>query len=138
MRLNYSGDMVINTNLDYIKGLTALLFGMRKGYDRYSPDMGLDLISKRYEVINNPSGRDTEYEQEIKEQFLKYLGLTVVSPVVHFGKGRYIVTFSVIYEGEAYHVTVSSNAANKTTRTVLEEDSDLQVLVVNSSIIMNL
>lgn len=137
LRTDYSERMVINNRLDYLKNLTSVIFGMRKGYDRYNPKMGLDLPAKRHAVINSSNGRDPEYEQEIKEQFSRYLGINVYRPVAAFGRGRYIVTFSVIADdGNAYQFRVSSGESSSGSTS--DSKSDLSVLVVNQEIEQNL
>lgn len=117
-RLDRSENMVINSNYEYMKGIIAYLFGIRKGSDAYNPDWGLDLPGKRFTVGNNRS-RDTEYEREIERQFAKYTEMIATNVVAYRKDGRIRVSFTLLYQNNFYE-------------TVIEPTDDSLSVVINN------
>lgn len=107
-RLDHSENMVVNKNHDYMKGIIALLFGMRAGSDEYNPDMGLDLPGKRF-TTGQSNTRDTSYEKEIERQFAKYTDMIALNPVAYRKDGRYLISFTLAYQNRFYEVSVGVN-----------------------------
>lgn len=104
-RLDHSENMVVNTGYDYIKGIVAMLFGMRPGTDEYNPEMGLDLPGQRFTTGKNGT-RDSAYESNIERQFSKYTDLVVLNPVAYRKDGQYLVSFTVQYQDKFYETAV--------------------------------
>lgn len=106
-RMDRSENMVMASGAAYVKGITAMLFGLQPGSDPYNPEMGLFLPGKRFRAGSN-GVRDYEYENQIAYQFSRYTKIQATSIIAFQKDGRYIVSFSAVFDDSIYDMRITS------------------------------
>lgn len=95
------------------KQIVTMLFNMVPGMDEFNPEKGLNIAAKLF-VPQTAMQHDTEYENEIVNQFTKYTDLTVTNVTAMGIDGYYCVFFSIVTQEGVYQVLMntSSNQLN--------------------------
>lgn len=107
-RTDYTGNMVTAKNGEYIIQIVHMLFNMAPGMDEYNLNMGLNIEEKR--IQSTVAGtRDTAYETEIGDQFVKYTDLIPINVTAMYTGDTFIVHMSIKYNDDIYNIDVTSD-----------------------------
>ena len=110
-RKSRTGAPVTSRNSEYVCNIARMLFAMKKGYDEYDPDRGLDLQSKLY-TPHTDEERDTTYENEITDQFSKYTDLTTTSVSVIYKADKLVIFMAIHYGPDVYLLDIVGDKTN--------------------------
>lgn len=128
-RMGRTGSMVVGKRGEYVCNIVQMLFSMVPGTDEFDINRGLDIRSRNHKPYTEGT-RDTEYENEILQQFTTYTDLMPLNIVAMYLRGTFLVYMEISYENQVYSLDINAD----TLTAVLRDDSYGKALSPDPSI----
>lgn len=90
-----------------IKQVVTMLFNMVPGMDEYNPEKGLNIAAKLFNPVME-NVHDSEYENEITQQFNTYTDIIVSNVTAMSISGYFCVFFAATTPQETYEILLAN------------------------------